>query len=326
MDQQGISVTIVMATYNGAAFVREQIVSIQRQSHSNWTLVVRDDHSNDNTLGILEEMAQDDPRIRIIRDIKGNLRQCQNFNELLAIVKADKYVMCCDQDDIWLERKIEVTLREMRKAERSSPTGTPLLIFTDFRVVDRNLQTLSDHNAVIRNVRSFKEFDLRSLLGYNYVWGCTMMVNHRMLEEALPISSHAESHDSWIALAAAALGKIFFVDEVTMHYRRHTSAVTGGPDIDGWRARIERHLLSRRNYEAQCARVDLRMISFNHFLQSKQKANTLMDAYVDALQSGRFNKLLKMITLRIRKQGIPQQAIFYINILTAKRKDSAVQS
>lgn len=323
MDQQGISVTIVMAAYNGAEFVREQIESIQSQTHSNWTLSVRDDLSSDTTLRILEEMAQDDSRIRIVRDDKGNLRQCQNFNELLSIVKADKYVMCCDQDDVWFERKIEITLREMLKAESACPSGTPLLVFTGFRVADRNLHPLADLH--FQNVRNLEKFDLRSLLGYGYVYGCTVMLNHRLLEESLPISAYAENHDYWIALTAAVLGKIVFVDEETMIHRKHAFAVTGGPHHNGLRARTKRHLLSRTSHERQLVKLDLQMISFNQFLRSKGNATSLMDAYVDALQSGGLNRLLKMIKLRIRKEGTPQQVIYYIDMLIVGRR-GALQS
>jgi len=313
MDQKEISVTIVMATYNGARFVREQIESIQGQTHLNWTLFVRDDHSSDTTLRILEEMAQDDSRIKIVRDSKGNLRACQNFNTLLSLVRADKYVMCCDQDDVWLERKIEVTLREMLKAERFHPSGTPILVFTDFRVADSSLQPLV--NLHIQNVRNLEQFDLRSLLGYGYVYGCTVMLNHRLLEEALPISIYAENHDYWIALTAAVLGRIVFVDEETMIYRRHASAVTGGPRHNGLRARIKRHLTNRASHEMQLVKLDQQMISFNQFLRSKGNAISLMDAYVDALQSGRLNRLIKMIRLKIKKQGTPQQIVYYIDTL-----------
>ena len=66
-------IEILMATYNGETYIREQIDSIINQTYKNWILLVRDDNSKDNTVSIIEEYEKKDSRIRLLRDKKGNL-------------------------------------------------------------------------------------------------------------------------------------------------------------------------------------------------------------------------------------------------------------
>lgn len=317
MSHEDIQVTIVMATYMGARFVREQIQSIQQQTHTNWRLVVRDDESSDGTVKIVEEMAAADPRIGILADGKGKLGPCQNFNELLMASAHERYVMCCDQDDIWLDRKIETTLRHMVTAEARSP-GAAILVFTDFTMVDRDGRTLCSSSVVIGNIRKMPRFDLHSLLGYDYIWGCTTMVNRELLRLALPVSTQAESHDYWLALVAATLGEIVFVDEQTMLYRRHGLAVTGAADIGSWRKRFRRHVLAAHEHSQSIARTERHMIALNDFLVSKGHEDPLLQAYVKALLSKRAAKVRELRRLKIRRQGPGRELMHYLHILSQR--------
>ena len=94
------SVDIVMGTYNGSPYIREQIRSIADQTHTDWHLYVRDDGSKDDTVAIVQALAADDARITLVQDGLGNLGVVRNFNCLLEQTRAD-YVLLCDQDDYW---------------------------------------------------------------------------------------------------------------------------------------------------------------------------------------------------------------------------------
>lgn len=314
MSQEDIRVVIVMATYMGARYVREQVESIQKQSHLNWRLVIRDDQSFDDTVSIVEEMAAADPRIAIMVDGKEHLGHCQNFNELLMANAGQPYVMCCDQDDIWFEEKIESTLEEMLAAELTYP-GAPVLVFTDYRVADADGSTLSDNNPVISNIRNLARFDLHSLLGYDYIWGCTIMVNRELLRLALPVSTQAQNHDYWLALVAASLGRIVFVDKQTMLYRRHALAVTGGSDVASWKARFKRHVLAARKQSEDIAITEAQMVSCNDFLKSSGCHEQLLDSYVKAIGGGRVRKVRELRRMKIRRQGVGQELAYYLHIL-----------
>ena len=112
-------VIVLLATYNGAEFLSDQIQSIQGQTISNWTLLVRDDGSEDDTRGVLERLAAKDKRIRCIHDTRGCLGAARNFGELMRIARAEKadYVFFSDQDDVWASNKITDQLTYLMEME-----------------------------------------------------------------------------------------------------------------------------------------------------------------------------------------------------------------
>ena len=101
-------ICVLMGTYNGARFVRDQLRSIQEQTLSDWTILVRDDGSQDGTLEILLDCAKTDRRIRCVHDSYGRLGIVGNFGELMRIacLGAADYVFFSDQDDVWMPNKI----------------------------------------------------------------------------------------------------------------------------------------------------------------------------------------------------------------------------
>src|SRR5262245_51272348 len=135
-----ISVDIVMGTYNGAEFIQQQLDSLFGQSHGRWRLLVRDDGSSDNTLNLLVAAAEKDRRIHIVRDGLGKLGFNRNFLHVLGLSHAP-YVMFADQDDVWLTKKIELTLVNMLNAEGGDPT-VPAFVHCDAIVTDANLKPL----------------------------------------------------------------------------------------------------------------------------------------------------------------------------------------
>ena len=110
-------IDILMATYNGGKYVEEQLKSIISQSYENWNLVIRDDGSSDNTLKILNEYSKNDKRIHIISDNKGNLGLVKNFEELMKR-STEEYIMFSDQDDVWVDNKINILLQKMLEIEK----------------------------------------------------------------------------------------------------------------------------------------------------------------------------------------------------------------
>lgn len=215
------SIDILLATYNGGPYLSELLQSLKAQTCGNWTLLVRDDGSDDNTLDVLNVFA--DKRVRLIKDEKRRLGACQSFSELLKYSAAD-YIMFCDQDDVWLPEKIELTMKKMLEAE-SMHEGEPIMVHTDMVVADRNLNVLS---------RSFWDYQrlnpelvsLNHLLTLNIATGCTMMIN-RKLKELAAIPKAALIHDWWIALVASAFGRIERVDAATILYRQHGGNAAG---------------------------------------------------------------------------------------------------
>lgn len=126
-DGDGASIDVLMATYNGERFIAEQIESILRQSHPDWKLTVRDDCSTDGTGAVVRDYARRHPD-RIVAQQRGENSGSaeQNFFEMLLESTA-RYVMLCDQDDLWLDDKIALTVGRMAEMEHRFGADTAVL-------------------------------------------------------------------------------------------------------------------------------------------------------------------------------------------------------
>ena len=165
----------------------------------------------------------------IVADGRGRLGPCVNFAKLLEHAPG-KYIMFCDQDDVWLPEKIEMTMQKMKEMEERYGGDTPLLVHTDAKVVDENLQVVAPSYWQYQKVDP-SELSLNRLLVQNQVTGCTMMVNRALLDRALPVPLDARMHDWWLALTAVAFGKIGRVDEATLLYRQHGTNDSGAQEV-----------------------------------------------------------------------------------------------
>ncbi len=220
------TIDILMATYNGEHYVAEQIESIQRQTYREWRLLVSDDCSTDNTLSIVKTCAASDPRISVVSEglRRGGARE--NFMSLLY-KSSSPYVMFCDQDDVWLPEKIEVSLAKLRDIEESQP-DTPCLVFADMEVVDAGLNVISrsfERDSNIDPTRTSFPQVLAQSLGA----GCTMVVNRPLVKLMTFHSDHDGMimHDHWATIVSAAFGSIAYVDKPLSLYRQHGDNTIG---------------------------------------------------------------------------------------------------
>lgn len=260
--QADARIDILLATYNGAAFLEEQIASILQQSYRNWRLLVRDDGSTDRTVDILEQSAKDHPdRIVLFADGDGNLGCTGNFNRLMEHSTAD-YVALCDQDDVWLAHKLAVSMERMRALERSHGSEPPLLVHSDLCTVDEALRTVDRSFWRYQGLRPAYANDFDRLLVHNVVTGCSMLINRPLKDRALPIPDEAKVHDWWIALVAAAFGVVGEISTPTVLYRQHGNNRTGAQAFGGWRFLI-------RAMEFAKDLSDLRVRLFNTWRQAR---------------------------------------------------------
>jgi len=228
-----------MAAYQGGPYVAPQIDSILRQTHTDWVLRVRDDRSVDGTYEVARRYAAEHPgRVAAEQRATNSGSAHRNFLELLA-GSAGQYVMLADDDDVWLEDKVAVTLREMRRIEAEAGPGVPVLVHTDLSVVDASLRVVAPSMAHSQRL-AVRETRLERLLVQNSVTGCTVMVNRALAQMVHEPLDGIAMHDWWLALLAAAFGRIGYVATPTVLYRQHGGNTVGAND-----ARSTRYLLGR---------------------------------------------------------------------------------
>lgn len=212
------TIDILLATYNGEKYLREQIDSILQQTYKNIRLIISDDCSSDNTMSILREYEKRDERV-IVYSQHNNLGVIKNFEFLLSKVENELY-MLSDQDDIWLSDKVEKTYDELKKNNAD-------LVYTDLEIVDADLNTIDNSfnrymklDDKIKN--TLKNTNMSQYL-YNTVTGCTIMSKKKFIKDMLPIPTESKFilHDTWIALYVSLNGKIFYLNKPTIKYRQH---------------------------------------------------------------------------------------------------------
>lgn len=225
VDINNPKVDVLLATYEGEKFLEEQIDSILAQSHTNMRIIIRDDASQDMTPNIIQKYTERYPEKIMFIQGKGRIGVKANFSKLMEYSSAS-YIMFSDQDDIWMPKKIEKTLSCMRAMELEYGNH-PFLVHTDLVVVDECLKILNRSFWKYAHIKPIHEETLNRLLSQNVVTGCTMMANRPLIEIAKPIPEEAFMHDWWMALTAAAFGKIGVINEPTMYYRQHKQNALG---------------------------------------------------------------------------------------------------
>jgi len=105
MNNNGILVSVIMSVYNSEKYVEESVRSIMKQSYSNLEVLIADDCSTDNSYEILLKLANEDSRIKIIKN-EHNLKLAKTLNKLIKLAKG-KYIARMDSDDIALPERIE---------------------------------------------------------------------------------------------------------------------------------------------------------------------------------------------------------------------------
>lgn len=226
-------VYILMATYNGEKYLREQLDSLFNQTYQEWVLWIHDDNSTDSTELIINEYVDryPDKIIHLNDGIRcGGAKE--NFSYLLEKIDDNyDYVMFCDQDDVWLDTKIDKFIKTVKDIEKSSKNKQPICIFSDLVLVDEKLNILSPSMVRTQRLNPIIASSFDYLKCQNVVTGCAMMLNKLAIQNSLPIPDSALMHDWWIALKVSINGQNIFINESLVLYRQHESNVVGAKEI-----------------------------------------------------------------------------------------------
>lgn len=219
-------IAILLSTYNSSIYLHNQLDSILNQTYKDFKIYITDDGSLDNTIEIINEYVNEYSNIIFLKTNNKGSKSLKSFLWLVDNIDA-KYYLFADHDDIWIEKKIEISLNKLQQLELLYPQ-LPVLVHTDLIVVDKNLNLINNSfwkfskiNPKILNTFNF-------LAVHNGVVGCTMIFNKFAKNSIIKINKFTAMHDSWITLCALKNnGIIGYVETPTVYYRQHNNNVIG---------------------------------------------------------------------------------------------------
>lgn len=223
-------VLVLMTSYNGERYIKQQIESIIQQSFLNWKLVIQDDGSSDSTVEIVQKYCEKDSRIELMYNKMIYHGAYNNFHYLINRFKQTRefdYVMFCDQDDIWLQNKMEDMVRFIEKKEEFLSPLVPILCYADMDVYG------GDETIIYKSLEKqlgLKIVNKNSLFFSHIIFGCNTIFNISLFDLVPKVEIENQnsilSHDNYYAKYAAFFGEVFYIPQITMHYRRHGMNVT----------------------------------------------------------------------------------------------------
>lgn len=283
------NIAILLASYNGDRYIGKQIESILAQSFSNWKIYIHDDGSKDKTMDVINSYTSKYPdKIKYVEGPStGGAKS--NFFFLLNKVEADFYLFC-DQDDYWLEDKIEKTYSTLKKIDEPNK---PVLVFTDLKIVDSNLNIIADKMSVYQKLVCDK-LTLNKILVQNYVTGCTMMINRNLREMMIKCQDYSKviMHDWWAAIIAAKYGNILFLDESTILYRQHGDNSVGAKQMN-LKNGINKFRYQKRDMKESIMLTRLQAQEFKNVYELHE--DDFVSIYADLLNKNKLQRVFSFI-------------------------------
>lgn len=222
------SISVAIATYNGEKYIEEQLKSILSQLNIDDEIIISDDGSTDNTINIINSM--NDKRIKLIQGPKKGVKQ--NFANAISNCSG-KYIFLSDQDDIWVNNKVDKVLNIFENNKYDCITHNCYVVNGDNSeiIIDSFFQHRKSKKGIVSNMWK------------NKYLGCCMVFRSDMKKNILPIPNNIEMHDQWIGIICEKYGNSFFYDERLIRYRRHNDNVSSMKHYPLWKMIRNRFVL-----------------------------------------------------------------------------------
>ena len=284
-------IDILMATYNGEKYLVEQLDSIINQTYHNWNLLIRDDNSTDKTLEIIQNYHKKDKRIKILKDNKGNLGIVRNFEELLKSSESE-FIMFSDQDDIWVENKLDMYLKMIEKIKNKG-----FMIHSDAILFDKNKSNILKDTFISKKAINR---GLENVFFNYFVQGATILISKEIKNFILPFPKEVYLHDRYIHLISELFFERIFVNKALIYYRQHGDNQIGAKNTI-------RELLSKRYFDERDRQ--LIKIIYNKYgsLLTDDKKKLIEEYFkITDIEKNRFNRFLNLkkskINIPLKKQ------------------------
>lgn len=304
-------ILILLATYNGEEYIATQLESLKKQTYGNFEVIISDDCSTDKTIEIIKQNIKVDNRFFLIEQ-RENIGALKNFNFLINVAKTKNinYIMFCDQDDFWLEDKIKVSYENIKKIKNDVK-----LLYTKKKLVDKNLKSI-EKKIKYKN----EETDLKVLLHQNPIYGCTMIINKKLLnllENKIP--KEFINHDHYIAIMAKIYGEIFYLNKETILYRQHENNVSGSIMTPLYKKVLNKTNL-KKNINAFYFIINYLLV--NHQGKLSHNEEVMLKNLQQKFEKGdKIGIIIYMIKNRIFKLTFKGTLNFYFQIFIRKRYD-----
>lgn len=222
MQKKQKLVTIVLAAYNGAAHIGEQLDSLLSQTYDNIIIVIRDDGSVDGTVAVIRKYQQKTDKIILLPSDGVNLKCPGSFYQILKDCESSDYYAFCDQDDIWYPDKIQWAVEKLDEAESEADNvNEPMLYLSSY-------DYYTEDGAFIRKFPKQREnITVRDVMYYTPGSGFTLVFNDALRRKmVLGRNPGKEMHDKWMIRGAACFGKIIYDERSTAKHIRYSDSVT----------------------------------------------------------------------------------------------------
>jgi glycosyltransferase involved in cell wall biosynthesis len=209
-------ISVCMATFNGHKYIKLQIDSILRQLSVGDELIISDHGSIDGTIKIIEQY--NDPRIKLIKNLplitseRKHILVASNFNAALREANGN-YIFLADQDDVWLDCRVSKCLALLEEYS---------LVMCNCKLINSEGEFFGKMNWQENPISKYFFMNLINMPFH----GCSMAFSSKVLNLCVPFPKGLVSHDNWIGLLATRLGKVVYLDEPLVAYRRHSNNVS----------------------------------------------------------------------------------------------------
>ncbi len=294
-------IVILLATRDGAKVLPDQLASLVDQTHKNWSLLVSDDGSKDETRAIVRRFARDHPGIRVTLLRGPQKGSAQNFLSLLRAAGRARFVAFCDQDDVWFPDKLARGLDSFR-----AKTG-PAIYGSRTTIADESLRPLRP-SPQFRRKPAFENALVQNVAGGN-----TMILNRAALDVLQPASlkaTHVVAHDWWCYQMVTGCGGELMLDQTpSLLYRQHDANQIGANSGLVARAARVRSLAQGEFADWMDGNIDALDGARNALTPEAQRQ---LDVIKKARRASLFARLLRLWRAGVHRQTVLGSLAFWL--------------
>ncbi|RWU12952.1 glycosyltransferase [Pseudidiomarina gelatinasegens] len=280
-------ISVVIATYNGEKYLKEQLISILNQSVEVDEIIISDDNSSDRTLEVIGSISCS--KIKVIKN-NNNVGYKENFNIALSHAGGN-FIFLCDQDDSWVEDKVKVCMDSI---------GDNLLLMHDIWFCNGNLKRVGD--------TKLKRLRFQRNLNRAYATGMAMMIKKELVQLVTPIPSEwTAGHDNWFNEWSILLGRKVIINNCLADYRRHESTVTFDDKLNQEEGNPLNFISSRSSYDLRLRELENYNV-MSKFIDRHRNDFVFLEDFDYLIVSNRLNLLIDICKRRL---AMTQMNLFY---------------